>query len=76
MGRPYKFAEKTVTSSFRIPVDLFEDIEEYSNLRIILTDHIEKFYKEFKERKRFKKKVKKDIHRGFRSFSEFTNKSK
>jgi hypothetical protein len=71
MGRPYKFDGKTVTSSFRIPKDLFEDNEEYKNLRVILDDYIEKFYEDFKEKKRFKAKVKRNIHRGFKSFSEF-----
>ena len=71
MGRPYKFDGKTVTSSFRIPKDLFEDCEEYKDLRVILNDYIEKFYESYKERRKFKQRVKRDIHRGFRSFSEF-----
>ena len=74
MGRPYKFDGKTITSSFRIPKVLFEEDEEYKDLRVILNDFIEKFYESYKERKRFKQKVKRDIHRGFRSFSEFTRK--
>ena len=48
MGKPYKFAKKRVTSLFHIPVDLFEDIEEYRDLRIMLNDHIENFYEELK----------------------------
>jgi len=72
MGRPYKFDGRTVTSSFRIPEDLFEDPVEYKNLRVILDDYISKFYEEYKERKQFKKKAARDIHRRFRSFSEFT----
>jgi len=74
MGRQYKFDGRTSTSSFRIPEDLFEDAEEYKNLRVILDDYISKFYESYKERKKFKQKVKRDIHRRFRSFSEFTNK--
>ncbi len=36
MGKPYKFAKKRVTRLFHIPVDLFEDIEEYRDLHIML----------------------------------------
>ena len=72
MGRPYKFDGRTVTSSFRIPEDLFRDIEEYAQLRRVLNDHIDEFYREYKERKQFKEKIKKNIHRGFKSFSEFS----
>ncbi|MHA2182416.1 MAG: hypothetical protein ACXAAH_13435, partial [Promethearchaeota archaeon] len=74
-GRPNKFDGKTVTSSFRIPKVLFEDGEEYKDLRVLINDFIEKFYESYKERKRFKEKVKRNIHRGFRSFSEFTSKN-
>ncbi len=73
MGRHYKFDGKTVTISFRLPKDLFEVKKEYKDLRIILTESIEQFYEEFKERKRFKERVSRTIHRGFRLFSEFTN---
>ena len=72
MGRSYKFDGRTVTSSIRIPEDLFGDPVEYKNLRVILDDYISKFYQEYKERKRFKEKVKRNIHRGFKSFSEFS----
>jgi len=74
MGRRYKFESKTVTISFRIPEDLFEAKGEYTDLRVILTDYIEKFYEEFKERKQFRERMRPDIHRWFRSFSEFTKK--
>lgn len=72
MGRKYKFDGRTITSSFRIPEELFHDGEEYAQLRKVLSDHIVEFYEGFKERKRFKDKIKKTIHRGFKSFSSFS----
>ena len=74
MGRPFKFGRRTKTTSFRIPKDLIEDEDEYERLRGILTESIERYYEEFRERQKFKKRVKCYIQRGFRSFSEFTNK--
>jgi len=73
MGRPNKFDGRTVTSSFRIPKDLFEDAKEYKSLRMILDDYIGKFYEDYKTRKKIKERVPRDIHRKFRSFSEFSS---
>ncbi len=55
MGRGFKFEKKTKTTTFRIPVDLFEDTEEYKHFRMQITEYIEQFYEEFKEQKFFQK---------------------